>query len=728
MTPDTEERTHLQNVLAALRAALERIETRLDDYARDIQRQKDYLWEHRAEMDHVEKIGTRQSIEQALDAGEALLARRKRLHKLLAVPYFGRVDFQRAGEDKPMDVYVGVHGFEDEASRKTLIYDWRAPIAGLFYDYELGPARYVSPAGAVSGEITLKRQFRIRDGVMEFMLDSALPILDEVLQKTLSQATNARMKDIVATIQRDQNAIIRNEAADTLIIQGVAGSGKTSIALHRIAFLLYRFKDSLSSKDILIVSPNRVFADYIANVLPELGEERVAETQMEALADELLDYKYKFQTFFEQAALLVEGGDEGLAARLRFKSSLDLIKRLDEYAEHVEAKRFSPTDLWLGRRLVPAWYLAETWAKHRTQPAKVRLERLAAAVEQNIGIHYHHDLTPEERRTLKEALRGMYRSATLRETYKQFFDWLGCPDLFRPAKGGRLEYADVFPLIHLKSRLEGLPRHHRQVKHLVVDEMQDYTPVQYAVLARLFPCKKTILGDANQSVNPITGSTAETIRAALGQGECVRLNKSYRSTWEIAQFAQRIIPNPDFVALERHGEEPRIIACKNQRAQIDLICAEIAAFRASGYTALGIVCKTQKQAERLYKALDGEAQGLNLLDAHSDVFTAGVLVCCAHLAKGLEFDQVIVPQADAENYRSDIDRQLLYIACTRAMHRLLVSHVGGPTGYLAPRGRTWPPPGDESGHVRPSPYCPLPVGEGSSESRLRRLSCSGSSA
>ncbi len=404
---------------------------------------------------------------------------------------------------------------------------------------------------------------------------------------------------------------------------------------------------------------------------------------MEALADELLDYKYKFQTFFEQAALLVEGGDVDLPERLRAKAGLDFLKRLDQYAEHVEASRFVPADVWLGRRLVPDWYLAETWAKHRGQPVKERLDRVASAVEQNMGIHYHHDLQPEERRALKEALKGMYRSTTLRDSYKQFFDWLGRPELFRPAKGGRLEYADVFPLIHLKSRLEGLPRHHRQVKHLLVDEMQDYTPVQYAVLARLFPCKKTILGDASQSVNPLAGSTAEAIRAALNQGECVRLNKSYRSTWEIARFAQRISPNPDFVAVERHGEEPRVVACKTRKAEIDLIRAEIAAHQASGHTSLGIVCKTQKQADRLYKALDGEAEGLHLLDVHSDVFTAGVLVCCAHLAKGLEFDQVIAPHADAENYRSEIDRNLLYVACTRAMHRLLLSCVGEPTGLIA---------------------------------------------
>ncbi len=212
---------------------------------------------------------------------------------------------------------------------------------------------------------------------MEFMLESGLNIQDDVLQEELSRASDDRMKNIVATIQRDQNAIIRNEEASELIIQGVAGSGKTSIALHRIAFLLYRYKDTLTSKDILIISPNRVFADYIANVLPELGEENIAETQMETIADELLEGKYRFETFFDQASRLLEKNDENLQRRIREKASLDFLKKLDEYAAHVEKTSFSPEDAQVDGYRFAAGFIEASYRKHRAMPAAARLRRVA---------------------------------------------------------------------------------------------------------------------------------------------------------------------------------------------------------------------------------------------------------------------------------------------------------------------------------------------------------------
>jgi DNA helicase-2/ATP-dependent DNA helicase PcrA len=335
-TAEIEERNHLAMVTDRLRQALEALESRLTTYARNVQEQKKYFWESKTGMDSAEKAFTRQAIDQAALTGEAVLNHRKRVRKLLLSPYFGRFDFARNGGARREAVYVGVHHFTDEAERKTLVYDWRAPISTMFYDYEIGPASYEAPSGEIDGEILLKRQFRIRDGRMEFMLETALNIVDDVLQQELSRASEDRMKQIVATIQREQNAIIRNDEAQELIIQGVAGSGKTSIALHRIAYLLYRYKESLTSKDILIISPNRVFADYISNVLPELGEESVTEISMETLASELLDHKIPFQTFYEQTALLLENHDEGMRRRIEVKSSPQFPDLLNEYVNHVE--------------------------------------------------------------------------------------------------------------------------------------------------------------------------------------------------------------------------------------------------------------------------------------------------------------------------------------------------------------------------------------------------------
>jgi DNA helicase-2/ATP-dependent DNA helicase PcrA len=680
---EREERARLEDCQARMRDALATLDVRLSDYAQEIKNRNEYMWDARRDMDHIEKIAMRQTIEQTLDSAETLKAQKNKLLKLMRSPYFGRFDFARGtdpGSSEP--IYIGVHHFHDDVARQTLIYDWRAPIASMFYDFETGPARYQAPAGEFDGLLTRKRQFRIRDGALEFVLESGVNIVDDVLQEELSRASNDEgMKNIVATIQRDQNAIIRNDDAHTLIIQGVAGSGKTSIALHRIAYLLYRFKDTLSSDDILIISPNRVFADYIGNVLPELGEEQVAEIGMEILAAQLLDHQYRFQSFFEQTTQLLEKNDEALKARVSTKAASDFLRQIDRYAEELERRSFEALEWRTGRKIVPAWFFAETWQKHHGVQLTERIARVVKAAEQQIGIHYHYDLEIEERRSLREAVRGMNRKITLRQAYQRLYEWLGQPELFKPA-GGRLEYADVFPLIYLKMRLEGVANPYPGVKHLLIDEMQDYTPVQYAVLGRLFSCRKTVLGDATQSVNPYTSSNAEQIRLNLPSATTVKLTKSYRSTWEIMQFALAISPNPELEAMKRHGEAPQVVLCKTPAQMYRGIAEDIAAFEASEHQSLAIIVRTQKQASRLHRSLAALGCEARLLDGDSSGFTGGVLLCTAHLAKGLEFDRVIVADASASNFVTEMDRNLLYVACTRAMHRLKLFAVGAASPWL----------------------------------------------
>ncbi|MFO7953337.1 HelD family protein [Thioalkalivibrio sp.] len=677
-----EEQVRLAKVHARLERNLSAIEARLQDYAGEIREQKRYLWDARDEMDHIEKIAQRESIDQSERSAGNLAERRRQLRKLQRSPYFGRFDFARDGAGEAEPVYIGVHHFFDDTARENVIHDWRAPIASLFYDYETGPVRFEAPEGTVDGHVHLKRQFRISGERIELMIDSSVNVVDDVLQEELSRTSDEGMRNIVATIQRDQNAIIRDDEARALIIQGVAGSGKTSIALHRIAWLLYRYKDTLSSEDILIISPNRVFADYIANVLPELGEETVGEIGMEEVADTLLEGQYRFQTFFEQTDALLHKDDPELKRRMQVKAAPEFLHRLDAYAAHVEKSRFQPEDVWIARRLIPAFLLQEIWDRHPTLRVPERVEQLLREVEQKVAMEYRYDLTPDNRKQLKEAVRGMIRQSTLRETYRAFFDWLGDPELFRQAKGGRLEYADVFPLIYLKMKLEGIRSPYRNVKHLLVDEMQDYTPVQYAVLRQLFDCRKTILGDASQSVNPYSSSHADTIRAALRHAKKVELNTSYRSSYEIMAFATGIVPNPDLRVIERHGESPALRRYASRAKELQGLRDEVTAFVESGFTTLGVICKTQKQAEKVYEALEGTHERLQLLDAGSQHFGAGVIVTTAHMAKGLEFDSVLVPEVSAKHYTTELDRNLLYVACTRAMHRLVLTHTGAPSSWL----------------------------------------------
>ncbi len=671
---EQEEKTYLEKIKERLLRAINDADAVAGSQAREMQESKDYLWENRAGMDHVEKVAVRQSITQIALTGENAAERKMRLAKLKENPYFGRIDFAEEGADHPEPLYIGTFSFYDQREKENLIYDWRAPVASMFYDFELGRAHFESPSGTIEGKISLKRQYRIRNGVMEFMLESSLNIHDDILQKELSGTSSEKMKNIVATIQRDQNTIIRNEESRVLIIQGVAGSGKTSIALHRIAYLLYRFKETIKSEDILIVSPNKVFADYISNVLPELGEEKIRETGMEELADELLDGKIRFQTFTEQVSHLLVRRDEHFRERISFKAGFDFISKLNEFLVHVENEYFKPALLRVKRYPVPADYLQEKFKSYHRLPLFKRIASIVSDIVNDLNFYNQYEVTAAERNQIRKDLEKMFKTLNLRTLYKEFYAWLGQPEMLKMQKGSRYEYADVFPLVYLKISLDGVQGYH-DVKHLVIDEMQDYTPLQYSILSRLFPANKTILGDVYQSVNPYGSSDTEAIGRVFPNAETVKMVKSYRSTKEIVELAQRIRKNKEIEVVERHGETPVIKGCKNDEEELLEVRKMIDSFFESSYNSLGIICKTQSQAEHFHESMKEHYSQLYLLNSQSTAFVNGIIIATAHMAKGLEFDQVIVPFAGGSNYKTETDRQMLYIACTRAMHRLDLTYT-----------------------------------------------------
>jgi DNA helicase II / ATP-dependent DNA helicase PcrA len=678
---EAEERIYLDKVKGKLSDALDNIDKKVSGYKKDLQEQKIYLYENKTGMDRAEKVSIHQSVHSAALTGEAALDRKKRLQKLLQSPWFGRLDFSESGNNVAVPVYIGVHAYFDEAEKSNLIHDWRAPISTLFYDFENGPVHYETPIGIIEGNILLKRQYRIRNGKMEYMLESSLNIHDEVLQKELSKTSDDKMNHIVATIQRNQNAIIRNESSRELIIQGVAGSGKTSIALHRIAFLLYRFRKEISSSDILILSPNKVFADYISNVLPELGEETIPEMGMEELAAGLLEGKYRFQSFFQQVSTLLEKKDEAFKERIRFKSSTRFINKLNEYLTFIENNYFTGEDILVKRYPVPASYVTDKFNSYHRLPLFSRFNKIAEDIERDLFFYNQYEISGPERNDIRKRVAGMFRITNLRGLYKDFFDWMDAPEMLKMATKSSYEYADVFPLIYLKMKVEGL-KVYSKVKHLLVDEMQDYSPVQYAVLSRIFPCKKTILGDASQSVNSFSSSTSDDILKVFPGAQVMKLNKSYRSTYEIATLARTIIPNDELEVMERHGKVPTFNLFKKEPDEVAFIKTRISGFKNSGYHSLGIICKTQRQAAHLYNEIIDVFPESVLLTEESAAFSGGIIICSVHMSKGLEFDHVIVPGADAKNYMEDNDRYLLYIACTRAMHELELTFVKQKSPFL----------------------------------------------
>ncbi len=680
---EKQEKEYLKQIISFLKKVIGNTDASVKDHVDTLAEYKDYIWSNK-DIDPHEIRSMRESILNHFALGESVINKHKRLTKILAIPYFGRIDFLEKKENsKVMPIYIGIHTFYDPESRATLIHDWRAPVSSMFYDHELGEAGYRSPSGEIKGVISLKRQYRIRGGKMEFMIESALTVHDDILQKELSSNADDKMKNIVATIQREQNQIIRNEDIRTLIIQGVAGSGKTSIALHRIAYLLYTFRDSISSKDILIISPNKVFSDYISNVLPELGEETVPETSMEQILSGVLEHKYKYQTYFGLVNELLEKPSSSLIDRIAYKASFGFISELDKFILHIENTYFKAADVKLTKYItIPAPFIEEQYLRFNRYPIRRRFDAMADYMLDMLKIQYAFTVTTAGRNLLKKEIRLMFAGNNDIQVYKDFFKWTNNPGMFKMRKGHTLEYSDLAPLAYLHLALEGNGNQPFRVKHLLIDEMQDYSPIQYKVIQKLFPCRKTVLGDAGQSVNPYGSSTAETIQKSLTASEIMKLCKSYRSTFEITDFAQKIHPNAELEPVARHGEKPQILQFGSAVEELSGIMGLISTYRKSGYKSLGIICKTEQQAREMADMLKSYANDISFLSSQSSAFVQGIVIISAHMAKGLEFDEVIIPQTDERNYRSEIDKSMLYVAVTRAMHRLtLTFHEARPATH-----------------------------------------------
>jgi DNA helicase II / ATP-dependent DNA helicase PcrA len=697
---EEQEREYLKKIRKFIRDGIDNTGDSVEDHVQTLKEYKEYLWNNK-DIDAQEKRSMRESILNLLAVGNNQIAAHSRLEKQFNSPYFGRIDFtpsftgnadipretdglqsadnaQHPGlsrnangpGDKTLPVYIGIHALYDLKKRKNLIYDWRAPVSGMFYDHELGDASYQAPAGRMEGRISLKRQYQIRKGILEYMIESSLTIRDEVLRRELSANASDKMKNIVATIQREQNAIIRNEDQKVLIIQGVAGSGKTSVALHRIAYLLYAHKGDISASDIMIISPSKVFSDYISNVLPELGEETVPQTGMDVVLAEILDKKYKYRDFFDQVAELIGKPKADFEERVRFKSSPEFVNLLDQYMLHLENQCFVPHDVPLNHLIMlPAEYIAEQFRRFHRYPIRRRYTVMTDYILQIAQTQYKVTVDTAKRNMLRERIRKMFTANNSLQAYKGFYEWLDKPGLFKLRPNHTLEYADLAPLAYLHMALEGYSAR-SDVKHLLVDEMQDYSPIQYRVLQKIYPCAKTILGDSGQSVNPFGSSTAETIQKTLNTGHIVHMNKSYRSTWEITAFARTIQPDSQAEVIERHGETPQILHYKTAEEEIQGIVQLITRFKDSGFNSLGIICKDEPHARALHEKLKAPHPEIIFLSYQSTSYEHGIMVTYTHMAKGLEFDEVIVPHLDKHTYRTPMDRSLLYIAVTRAMHRL----------------------------------------------------------
>ncbi len=679
-----EEEQYLKGLTGELKKEADKLLKTTDYYSGSYQEFARYLQENRNDFDGEEMLFNLTLVDQMVDAGESTKKQFYRICKMLDSPYFARIDFWGQDDAESMKVYIGRFAFWDVKSPYE-VFDWRAPIASMYYEFEDGEAYYDSPGGRVEGVIDCKRQYGISRGVLEYALESSVSIDDEVLRRELSKSADHRMKDIVATIQKEQNRLIRNESAEVLIIQGVAGSGKTSIALHRAAYFLYRYRNEISAANFLIISPNGIFVDYISSVLPELGEENIKNIGMEEIAERYLPKGFPVERLCLQTERFQASADEAWMERNAYKSTEEFVHKLDEYLDDCDRHNFHVTDYPYEGGALEAEFMEKRYIRQRRLPVRKRLEDIAAAMSEEIRIQRRAKGFGTHKNQILEWLMSRYRHNDLLELYRNFYSYIGRPELLVWEEGRELESADIFPLIYVRLYLEGGEADER-IKYLIVDEMQDYAPIQYAVLNRLYPCRKTILGDFCQNVVPFVQGSLDYLKALYPEAEVIEIHKSYRSTCEIMNFAQQIQKKAEIDPILRHGEEPQVCRCEDgERMRERLFEAAREAVDRGNGGKLGIICKNYAQAEELYLWLEGRLKmhpKLHLLTYDSDKFYDGVMVTAVSMAKGLEFDEVMLPEADDWNYRTEYDRGLLYVACTRAMHKLTLLYESEPSRFI----------------------------------------------
>jgi len=669
-----EELQHLGDLEKLLKAELARAEEKVAHLEEQYQETKKDRQENYYEMDsreHLQMGRILADLDRTISEADRL---RARVAKLSDSPYFARIDFREEGNGPAVPYYIGSFGFEQD--HEILIFDWRAPVSSMFYDCETGPASYLAPDGEIKGEMTLKRQYKIKNGELIYALDNSQTVSDDVLQEELSRSSDEKMKTIISTIQKEQNRIIRNEKPRTMIIQGVAGSGKTSIALHRIAFLLYRFAGKLKAEDVLIISPNRAFSDYISGVIPELGEEPIRESSFYEIAIDNLDNVLDFED--ELSPLDTE--DRGWKKRSLFKSTPDFLEALKEYVRVLPERIFQPKDFVYDRIRVEKEWILEQFLFYKNDPLLKRIPVIAAEVLEEFRLRAGLWADLPKQSAVERSLRSMLTIKSASALYHDFYKFIGRPDMLNMKKK-RIEWPDVFPFLYLWNAYKGLDRH-LYIKHLVVDEMQDYTPVQYEVLNIMYPCQKTILGDFGQILNPTHMAGLEDLLNRFPDADFVEMNKSFRSTEEIMEYAKKISPQPKLEPLDRHGEEPRFLHFETAGEEVACAVSEAREFLKKGNGSMGILLKNNALAASFYEALAPELPEAYLLTPQSKNFRAGVIVTSLQMAKGLEFDEVMAAGVNEENYHEEYDRHLLYVACTRAMHKLILTGTGKPCGYL----------------------------------------------
>jgi DNA helicase II / ATP-dependent DNA helicase PcrA len=666
-----------------------------------------YVNEERQRLEKISRYTGDNITEQAL---EDMRERRRNSLKLSGEePYFARLDFQEETQNKPAPLYIGKVGLDD-GGRDPLIIDWRAPVASLFYSFTGGedPAEYVAPEGLIEGIIHLKRNLVIRKRQLQRVVDAYvkgeadLSTIDEFLLYRLSERKSDKLQDIVSTIQSEQNDIIRAPKNAALIIQGVAGSGKTTIALHRMAYLMYEHQDSLSPDRMIIFAPNRLFLDYIANVLPELGVGGIMQTTFNDWALDLLEERLEVHEVSESNNQHLEAHH----SESDFKGSLLFRNHIENAIKNYETtmipeQRFEPWEgTFIDPKIIHEWFYHD----YQSYPLTKRVER----IETRLKTWLDGELkTIEERHTLKE-LKQKARQKL--RAYLKKWGSLSPIDFYRKIihpdsgvvpspianttsirlKNNVITHHDLPALVLIHQYFHGIEKDQR-FHHTVVDEAQDFTPFHISVLKDATRNDSfTILGDLSQGISEEGGIHSWDAFKQVFPEEKVhyfQLTKSYRSTVEIIEFANRVLSAgyPPLVLAEpvfRSGKDVEVYDVGNDK-QIQRLKDEIKKLQTAGHANIGIIARDSNKCHKVHQALWDKGLKPSLLSGKQDKYDGGLSVLPVTLSKGLEFEAVVLYDVNADSYPMDpYHAKLLYVGCTRALHELIVMYTGNPSPLL----------------------------------------------
>lgn len=695
-----DEEKYLSNTIDTINSLLNNYGESSSAQDKSIIEHRKFLWDNRSELDEIEinENCSHVALEEKLHASK--ISRIKTLERQLKSPYFARLDFKEEGENSE-SFYIGLSTVENEEDFEFLVFDWRSPVSNMFYDFEVGPAYYKAPNRTITGEIEFSRQFNIKNGKIVFMHNSNESLCDESLSNILSRNATDKMKNIVSSIQKEQNDIIRNDDSKILFIQGAAGSGKTSIALHRAAYLLYKNRKNLKADNILIFSPNEVFAEYISDVLPDLGESNILQTTFEIYSKKFLPSNYTFESKNEHLDYIYSTDKNSNSFKIRsksmeYKNTTEFMTILDKYANDLPnhlidikpiiidnnivvnknsvsktfLNRFSDIPLLNRIDVVKQSLFSQVETKYLSSNDNLKLDYIEDKEE--FYAYCKEEVSNQVDRMIKTldnvAIYKLlweniekYTNDNLKAIKEYTIDYI---------EDKEVKYEDLTPITYIRAAMEGF-RNYSNMKHILIDEAQDYSPLFYQLIKKSFSnAKITIMGDLNQRIDKYSNvKDKNSILEVFDDVKVAILSKSYRSTANITKFSKEILDTYEPIeAVERLGENPKIIIKENNlEIEIKNIIEDM---NSKEYSSIAVICKNKEKANSIFNSLKSLNLSINLIDSENSELKNGVNVISSYLAKGLEFDGVIL--ADGENYLDKEDSNLFYTVCTRALHKLVI--------------------------------------------------------